>query len=316
MTLVKNQSTRLPCLLYSWCSTRMRLSMASPCALWCGFLAASMIIFNNVILTVVNGASDDCDWLGSGLTQGERGVQAVYLRCAQGRIEWKYPRGALRVVLRHGTSGKEFRGCLRVSKNFKGIQIYVEGHRRLHLLYSKTDKKHPELLRCFNSYHGQVALYVEAVMVFNTIQKGLARFYYDLQPVSTEALWDDLDVCRPCSEEEMLRYYCTSDFVLQGKVSNLNHNKALQQSELTVQITRIYRDSHESRLFNSAQGNNKETVLRRPLKCATKTGVGEYVFFSRWTLEKMIVQCAPRLSDWRKVRRKALKERSNQCQLG
>ncbi|XP_076309641.1 meteorin-like protein isoform X2 [Tachypleus tridentatus] len=251
----------------------------------------------------------------NGLTQGELGVQAVYLRCAQGRIEWKYPRGALRVVLRHGTSGREFRGCLRISKNLNGVQIYVEGHRKLHLIYSTSDGKHPELLRCFNSYHGQVALYVEAGMVFNTVQKELIRFSYDLQPVLTEALWDDLDVCRPCSEEEMLRYYCISDFVLQGKVSNLNHNKALQRSELAVQITRIYRDSQESRILNSAQGNNKKTVLHRPLKCATKAGVAEYVFFGRWTLENMIVQCAPRLSDWRKVRRKALKKKNNQCQL-
>ena len=37
-----------------------------------------------------------------------RGVRPVYLRCSQGSVSWLYPRGALRVVLRYGTAGKEF----------------------------------------------------------------------------------------------------------------------------------------------------------------------------------------------------------------
>jgi len=35
-------------------------------------------------------------------------VHPVYLRCSQGSVSWLYPRGALRVVLRLGTAGKEF----------------------------------------------------------------------------------------------------------------------------------------------------------------------------------------------------------------
>lgn len=40
--------------------------------------------------------------------QSLRGVKPVYLRCSQGSVSWLYPRGALRVVLRYGTAGKEF----------------------------------------------------------------------------------------------------------------------------------------------------------------------------------------------------------------
>jgi hypothetical protein len=40
--------------------------------------------------------------------QSHRGVKPVYLRCSQGSVSWLYPRGALRVVLRYGTAGKEF----------------------------------------------------------------------------------------------------------------------------------------------------------------------------------------------------------------
>ncbi|XP_076366036.1 meteorin-like protein [Tachypleus tridentatus] len=279
--------------------------------LWNLFLR---VIAFSVFCACVCGATDECDWIGSGLSQGERCIQAIYLRCAQGSIEWKYPRGALRVVLRHGTSGREFRGCLRVNNKFNDAQIYVEGHRKLHLLFSKRDGKHPELLRCFNSHHGQVALYVEAETVSSTLQKEETRFTYELQAVSTAALLDDLDVCRPCSEEEMLRFFCVSDFVLQGTVSSLNHNRRLQRSELTVQVKRIYRDSHES-VLNSVPDDRKETVLHRSLKCDTKVGPGEYVFFGKWTLESPVIQCAPRLADWRKIRRKAIMEGTNQCHL-
>ena len=41
-------------------------------------------------------------------THSHRGVKPVYLRCSQGSVSWLYPRGALRVVLRYGTAGKEF----------------------------------------------------------------------------------------------------------------------------------------------------------------------------------------------------------------
>jgi len=46
----------------------------------------------------------------SGSADHPRGVRPVYLRCSQGSVAWLYPRGALRVVLRYGTAGKEFQG--------------------------------------------------------------------------------------------------------------------------------------------------------------------------------------------------------------
>ncbi|XP_013794848.1 meteorin-like protein [Limulus polyphemus] len=258
---------------------------------------------------------DDCDWVGSGLREdASREVQPIYLRCAHGHVEWNYPRGALQVFLRHGTSGREFRGCLRTSKHFNGAQIYVEGHRKLHLMYSKTDGKHPELLRCFTSYHGQVALYVEAEPVNNTLQKEVASFSYDLQPVSPEALFDDLDECRPCTEEEMLRFYCTSIFVIRGTISSLRNENALLRTELSVKVTKVFRDSEGFVVLNS-RGVTTETVLYRPLKCGTKAGSGEFVFMGRIMLGNPVLHCAPRLAEWHKVRRKAMLEGTNQCQL-
>lgn len=266
-------------------------------------------------------SGDGCDWVGSGLREdASREVQPIYLRCALGYVEWNYPRGALRVVLRHGTSGKEFRGCLRTDKHFNGAQIYVEGPRKLHLLYSKTDGKHPDLLRCFTSFHGQVALYVEAEPVNNTLHKEVASFRYDLQPVSNEALLNDLDECRPCTEEEILTYYCTSSFVIQGSISSLQNQDAFLWSALTVQVTKVYRDC-ESPVVSTLKDVNtetvgkKEAVLYRLIKCGTKHGVGDFIFMGRRMLGYPILHCAPKLPEWQKVRRKALLEGTNQCQL-
>ena len=48
----------------------------------------------------------------------DRGVHPVYLRCRQGSVTWLYPRGALRVVLRYATAGKEFQVHLFVTSFF------------------------------------------------------------------------------------------------------------------------------------------------------------------------------------------------------
>ena len=56
----------------------------------------------NVIEYVV-----DCSGLEENGSE-EGGVRPVYLRCSQGSVTWLYPRGALRVLLRYGTKGKEF----------------------------------------------------------------------------------------------------------------------------------------------------------------------------------------------------------------
>ena len=50
--------------------------------------------------------------------QSHRGVKPVYLRCSQGSVSWLYPRGALRVVLRYGTAGKEFQVRKRKTTQF------------------------------------------------------------------------------------------------------------------------------------------------------------------------------------------------------
>lgn len=76
----------------------------------------------------------------SSSSQVHRGVKPVYLRCSQGSVSWLYPRGALRVVLRYGTAGKEF----QVPTVF--FFSYLE--RPVHL--KKTEKKKKETSLVFS----------------------------------------------------------------------------------------------------------------------------------------------------------------------
>ncbi|XP_076312186.1 meteorin-like protein isoform X1 [Tachypleus tridentatus] len=261
-------------------------------------------------------SSDICDWYGSGLLQEEREVQSVYLRCGQGRIQWQYPRGALRLVLRHGFSGRDFFGCLRTDARFSGANIYVEGRRKLHILFTKTDGKHPDLFRCFTSNLGKVALYVEAEQTGNGLHKEVASFSYDLQPASSRSLRSEFQECRPCTEDELLQKFCTSDFVIQGTVDTLRHQNALQRSELEVRITRAYRKNDTSLLVpKSTQLEPDHIVLYRPLKCGTQAATGSFLFLGRWILGIPVIQCAPRITEWQKVRRKAILHGKHQCQL-
>ncbi|GFR22195.1 meteorin-like protein [Trichonephila clavata] len=126
----------------------------------------------------------------------------------------------------------------------------------------------------------------------------------------TLATEQPVNECQPCSDEEILRSYCSSDFVIQGTVSALNHNVSTQTSELTIRTTSIKIDS-----AHKSWANVKYVTLHRPLKCGTKAGMGEFLFLGRWRLGHPIVHCAPRLSYWKEIRRKAIETKTNLCQL-
>lgn len=95
----------------------------------------------------------------------------MYLRCSAGALSWRWPRGALRVLLRVGAAGRDFRACVRTRGS--GARLFLEGLRSLAPLYPGRERQDrqdhaegqlaaPVPVRCFYSRHGQAALYVEA----------------------------------------------------------------------------------------------------------------------------------------------------------
>ncbi|XP_029041934.2 meteorin-like protein [Osmia bicornis bicornis] len=188
------------------------------------FIARSMLLlFSLLLISIVSSAptyehvalqttADQCDWIGSG--GGGRGVRPVYLRCSRGTVLWRYPRGALRVVLsppvstgfiskvRYEFIGKKnkydirknnvssvdddnafrlsgFRTCTKVSGS---IRVYLETHGKLRQVYSPRDGKHKSTHRCFRAKKQPAALYIEAEETGMTGERHQdAKLQYDLE---------------------------------------------------------------------------------------------------------------------------------------
>lgn len=123
---------------------------------------------------------------GGKWTGESRRITPVYLRCSQGRVSWVYPKGGLRVLLRLGSTGKDFRGCIKVHPTFAGARIFLEEKKNLREVYSPGDGLPIKLARCFHSRAGQAALYIEAAAPSSSssvFPKFLAEFSYDLESV-------------------------------------------------------------------------------------------------------------------------------------
>lgn len=292
---------------------------SNPCALQ--LLLLFLLVFGVPAMSFVLG--EECDWSGSGLGHGpQRGVTPVYLRCAKGRVSWVYPGGALRVLLRLGSSGREFRGCIKASTDFAGARLFLEGSVRL---VSLLDAEPTPRVQCFSSRHGQVALYLEALQKTPSAYPRLvAQFDYDLEPLPRNGQsYDTTQDCRPCSPEEMTHAFCSSDLVTRGIIRSVETLEDLKVSELTVKVTKQLREStpgddlEESIESNDLSSLDKEeqVKLQVPEHCGVRRGAGEFVFMARRKLGDLVLRCAPRLEDWAEVVRSENAKGSAHCVL-
>ncbi|KAK3931187.1 Meteorin-like protein [Frankliniella fusca] len=204
-----------------------------------------------------------------GVWTAGRGVTPVYLRCSAGALSWRWPRGALRVLLRVAAQGREFRGCVRTRGS--GARLFLEGPRSLAPLYPGSsrgsggsggsgaeDAKVP--VRCFYSRHGQAALYVEASELGApgvTEPREEFGLEYDLEPLPRDAKFDDSQECRPCTSDEMARAYCTSDLVARGYIRSVENDEELEESRVQVKLTRVLRRLAELEPTHGAGGGGR-----------------------------------------------------------
>lgn len=125
-------------------------------------------------------------------SSGDRGVTPVYLRCTQGRVTWKHPRGALRVLLRMPnavSSTARFRACVRPLKGSGGATVWVEERASLKKMFPEVRVKRGVAPKseCSLSENGQVALFVE--MEAGAPDSDLV-FYYHLEQLPSTGRYD------------------------------------------------------------------------------------------------------------------------------
>ncbi|XP_015588615.1 meteorin-like protein [Cephus cinctus] len=280
-----------------WCRRKRR----RPSALI--FLAASSLLI--ILLATTTSAApahshpssippaDQCDWTGSG--GGGRGVRPVYLRCSRGTVSWRYPRGALRVVLSGaGNAVAGFRGCVKISGP---ARVYLEAKGTLRPVYAPDDGKHEALHRCFYSRGQIAALYVEADEPSST--RGHVKLQYDLEfahPADEEEA-----ECRPCTKEELAKAYCQSDLVARGTVSAVERMPDLEAAELVLRVTKTLRrveETEDNEVDSADYGRLKVVRVRVPSTCDARHGQGEFVIMARKRLGDLTLACAPRLEAW------------------
>lgn len=274
-------------------------------------------------------AADQCDWSGSG--GGGRGVRPVYLRCSRGTVSWRYPRGALRVVLSPpvlSMSGKDnvkarmlssnevprvigFRACTKVSGP---ARVYLEMNGKLRPVYSPRDGKHEDAHRCFHAKKQPAAFYIEAEEDGSSINdRRDTRLQYDLELRHVDhrqelrRFNDDEDNdCRPCSMEELAAAYCQSDLVARGTVSAVQRQPSLEAAELVVGITKTLRRVDETDVTETNEvidftEPRKSIRVRVPTACDARHGQGEFVIMAKRRLGDLVLVCAPRLETWAKA---------------
>ncbi|KAL2721767.1 meteorin-like protein [Vespula maculifrons] len=239
---------------------------------------------------------------------GGRGVRPVYLRCSRGTVLWRYPRGALRIVLsvaaaisssaigsRSGTAGvllangngvnetgpksksgsSGFRVCVKASGP---TRIYLESNGTLRPVYSPRDGKNEASHRCFYTKKQRTALYVEADEL--TANNNRAKLQYDVEPFvvnhSTPDESDEEAECRPCSMEELAEAYCQSDLVARGTVTAVQRKPELEAAELIFRITktlhRVEETEIQTDIKSSLNGSVEDKLKEKPIRtsCCVK----------------------------------------------
>lgn len=124
----------------------------------------------------------------SGLSRPERGVEQVFLRCAEGSVEFLYPVGALRLTLAprlqwvgpaHTAGRTPTSVCIKPESQWSGAQLYLERGGDLELLVG--DALGATHIRCFSITPGEgSALFLQATP-HSDISRRIAAFRYELR---------------------------------------------------------------------------------------------------------------------------------------
>lgn len=104
--------------------------------------------------------------------------------------------------------------------------------------------------------------------------------------------------------------------VAKGTISGIYQNEALQRTELMIRAKRVYRQNvpvfHPE---DELDFHGKYGTVHISLACGVKHGGGQFLFMGRMMLDNPVLICAPRLEEWEVVKKAALKNGSNLCDL-
>ncbi|XP_056128036.1 meteorin-like protein [Rhinichthys klamathensis goyatoka] len=259
-------------------------------------------------------SSDQCNWTGSGLTHEShaRDVEQVYLRCAEGSLEWLYPTGAVIVNLRPNlSSSTRLLACLKPRRDSRGATLFLERAGELRALLSEEEQA-AGVVRCFSLEEG--ALFVEA-SARRDISRRVTAFQYQLIPTQTpgDRPYSPAAPCRPCTDDQLLMALCTSDFAVRGRIRHVEEEEDDEgQVPVLLWLSRVYRQ--KSGVFVLLRGRWTGRV-KMPMRCDPRAGQDDFLFTGHLRFGEPWVTCAPLYTHFITLYRSALHAGTNPCHI-
>ncbi|XP_062840890.1 meteorin-like protein [Trichomycterus rosablanca] len=263
--------------------------------------------------------ADLCSWSGSGLAGSSLSgsVQQVRLRCSAGSVTWFSPRHALRVVLQPNVwSASNTTVCIKALRGFRSATVYVERSERLDLLLQ--DDQSPEQVRCFRVEVHSVAIFLQANPLSLEGPSIVALRYELLQQKSSVTnipLNTMHDACRPCSDLEILKAVCTSDFVVRGSIRNISHDSVRQISVIEVEDSQVYRQRSGVFERDPELSSLWHGIIYTHMQCGVKAGAGQFLFTGVELFGEAWLGCAPRFKVFERMYNSARRTQQILCNL-
>lgn len=309
--------------------------------------------------------SDTCDQTIWDNTLQPKHVHETIATCSEGHVTWERPYGAIRVTFlltfnpKHAIEAcfkaKSFSTVAKISleENEDTVLSHNLGQgqrskysndnlRALVTLNETVPKMRREL--CVTSQNGVVTLYIEALSDVDAMLSGRVQLDYDVTRVHSKSSTDDMEECRPCTDEELVQSVCSSDFVAIGEMTTVLHYPEDEETEIRIRTHRVIRQRHPVFHSNSLQfAQSKDNFpgdlqagssigssvgsstvmsqgkdyfeggIRAPRKCRIRHGNGEFIFTGRIRLGIAFLQCAPRLQDFAEIWSKGSRNGLNPC---
>lgn len=265
---------------------------------------------------------EQCDCIVSS-DDATRGVHLTTLTCMDGSVTWYNPTGALRIELRPERPG-HFRSCFVVDSGDVKLKVsreadldintkspsqrtrFILNDHNLQTLITSKGKSNEVCIQATNS----VILYFEPEV---DSRLGYQKIFFQYDTTFTpEVEKSSIEECRPCSEEEILKAYCSSDFVVVGSMESVNHHDDIGKTKIEVEVAQIIRHtgSHFSRLRRDSP--LRGTILA-PRKCGVTKGDGLFLMTGRVRLGELTMGCAPYLDEWESIVSRAELEGRMEC---
>ncbi|XP_074648713.1 meteorin-like protein [Tubulanus polymorphus] len=270
------------------------------------------ILFNWTIL--VDSRDTQCYWKIYDY-EDTRGVKIIDVGCPEGRIDWFGLEGALRMRFRLPDVSAKLKACFRMRASSVRAMVSREtnnGLRALAILDAVTNEQ-VTVETCLNVVgEDGLVLFAEAPKSESPI--GSLIIDYDLTSIISE---DDMEECRPCTDNEMLLAFCTSDFVFRGEMESVKDIPEISHTEVNVKVNKLYRQPFIKQPFKTSANHPKiyNGSVYTPTKCHVMYGEGEFLFTGKIRFGRPILQCAPQWEQWVQLRSDAVRNGAYMCLL-